>query len=149
LLEWIENQDIQYFATTKDIRQYIRECDVLVLPSYREGMPRVVLEAMSMEKPVITTDVAGCRDAVVHGENGLIVPPQHVNALVEAMIYYRAVSKQELIVTGERNRKRVLKYYAIEKSTDAFMELLVGILGRDQNQSKIVATGQRKKHSQM
>ena len=53
---------------------------VYVLPSYREGGPRSVLEAMSMGRPIITTDVPGCRDTVVNGENGFLVPKKNVNA---------------------------------------------------------------------
>jgi glycosyltransferase involved in cell wall biosynthesis len=129
LLEWIENQDIRYFATTKDVRQYIRQCNVLVLPSYREGLPRVILEAMSMGKPIITTDVAGCREAVVHPENGLIVPVRDADSLAEAMLHYRNSPPEELSRIGERNRKRVLELYTVEKSTDAFIHLICEITG--------------------
>jgi len=64
---------------------------VVVLPSYyREGVPRVILEAMSMGKPVVTTDMPGCRDAVEDGKNGLLVPPKNSQALAEAICDFNA-----------------------------------------------------------
>ncbi len=129
LVEWIENQDISYFATTKDIRKYIQQCDVLVLPSYREGLPRVILEAMSMGKPIITSNTAGCREAVLHNENGLLVPLQDAKALTEAMLVYRTLPASDLETIGLKNRKRVMTLYATEKSTDRFVAFVKEILG--------------------
>jgi len=58
----------------REVEQYLSTCDVFVLPSYREGMPRALLEAMSMGLPVIATDIRGCREIVTHGQNGLLYP---------------------------------------------------------------------------
>lgn len=102
-----------------------------MLPSYREGLPRVILEAMSMGKPIITTDTAGCREAIVHGENGLIVPIRDAKALAEAMMAFRTYLAGELEEIGQRNRKRVMAYYATEKSTDKFLALVKEVLGEN------------------
>ena len=63
----------------------MRQSSVFVLPSYREGTPRSVLEAMAMGRPIITTDVPGCRETVVEGSNGLLVPARDPKALASAM----------------------------------------------------------------
>src|SRR5690606_31212822 len=84
-LHWIKQRAIQYFGAVSDVRSFIKQCDVLVLPSYREGMPRAILEAMAMGKPIITTDVAGCREAISH-ETGLLVPVKDGKSLAEAML---------------------------------------------------------------
>jgi glycosyltransferase involved in cell wall biosynthesis len=71
-----------------DVRPAISDCTVYVLPSYREGTPRTVLEALSMGRAVITTDAPGCRETVVHGDNGILVPVKSVDALVQAMLSF-------------------------------------------------------------
>jgi glycosyltransferase involved in cell wall biosynthesis len=71
-----------------DVRPAIAACSVCVLPSYREGMPRSVLEAMAMGRAIITTDVPGCRETVEHGVNGFLVPPRDPDALYEAMLRF-------------------------------------------------------------
>ncbi len=79
---------IDYIGNLADVRGAIGKAQVVVLPSYREGTPRVVLEAMAMGRPIVTTDVPGCRETVVHGRNGLIVPPRQVAELAEAMLTF-------------------------------------------------------------
>jgi glycosyltransferase involved in cell wall biosynthesis len=76
---------IEYVGEVRDVRPEIARCTVYVLPSYREGIPRSVLEAMSSGRPVITTDVPGCRQTVQPGVNGLLVPPFDSEALAKAM----------------------------------------------------------------
>jgi len=77
---------VEYLGATDDVRPHLAAAHVLVLPSYREGTPRSVLEAMSMNRAVITTDAPGCRETVVDGESGLIVPVRDARALAAAMI---------------------------------------------------------------
>ena len=80
--------------------------DVIVCPSYyREGVPRTLIEACAMAKPIVTTDTQGCRYAVIHGENGLIVPPRNVDALVDALIWMDE-HREELAAMGEAGRRR-------------------------------------------
>jgi glycosyltransferase involved in cell wall biosynthesis len=84
--------------------------DVVVLPSYREGLPKVLLEAASCGRAIVATDVPGCREIVEHGINGLLVPPKDVNALVEAMI--KLAKDPELrIQMGQNGRKKVLREF--------------------------------------
>ena len=76
---------IDYLGHLNDVRPAIAACSVYVLPSYREGTPRSVLEAMAMGRAIITTDAPGCRETVRDGENGIVVPPRDADALFEAM----------------------------------------------------------------
>lgn len=83
---WATEAGIEYLGETTDVRPYLAACSVFVLPSfYREGIPRSILEAMATGRAIITTDMPGCRDTVVDGENGVIVPPRDANALAAAM----------------------------------------------------------------
>lgn len=78
-------QGIQFLGKLGDVRPALARANVYVLPSYREGTPRTVLEAMAMGRPVITTDVPGCRETVVIGETGILVPARDVSSLAAAM----------------------------------------------------------------
>lgn len=82
---WVQAGTMNYWGRLSDVRPAIEACSVYVLPSYREGTPRTVLEAMAMGRAVITTDAPGCRETVVDGDNGFLVPVKSVDALVEAM----------------------------------------------------------------
>lgn len=77
---------VEFLAETRDVRPYLAGCSVFVLPSfYREGLPRTILEAMSTGRPIITTDMPGCRDPIEPGGNGFVVPPKTPVALADAM----------------------------------------------------------------
>lgn len=86
LNEWQVPGDIQYLGTLADVCSTLAESAVYVLPSYREGTPRTVLEAMATGRPVITTDAPGCRETVEDGVNGFLVPVKDVEALAGAMV---------------------------------------------------------------
>ena len=86
LQSWIQNGDIEYLGELRSVQSNLKSCRYFVLPSYREGTPRSVLEALSTGRPIITTNVPGCRETVVNGKNGLIVPPKDPVALANAMI---------------------------------------------------------------
>ena len=82
---WESEGVVKWLGEAEDVRSILAEADVVVLPSYREGLPRSLLEASAMGKPVITTDAVGCRDAVEHGRTGLMVPVKDPASLAEAM----------------------------------------------------------------
>ncbi|PSJ44954.1 glycosyltransferase family 1 protein [Zobellella endophytica] len=79
---------IEHFGYVSNVSEYIAKSSVFVLPSYREGFPRSTQEAMAIGRPVITTDVPGCRETVVDGVNGFLVPPWSAEAIAEKMIYF-------------------------------------------------------------
>lgn len=83
---WVEDGVLEWVPWTDDVRPYLRQTSVYVLPSYyREGVPRSTQEAMAMGCPVITTDAPGCRETVIHGVNGFLVPARDIETLIEAM----------------------------------------------------------------
>lgn len=88
LSKYIDKGVIDYFGETADVVSFYRKCSVFVLPSYREGIPRTVLEAMAMGRPLITTDTPGCRETVVDGINGFIVLVRDINSLVDKMVWF-------------------------------------------------------------
>ncbi|MDN3954744.1 glycosyltransferase family 4 protein [Sporolactobacillus laevolacticus] len=86
---YISQNVILYQGQVKDVRPYIRNASIFVLPSYhREGVPHVILEAMSMGRSILTTTAIGCRETVKEGINGFMIPPKDVEALVEKMIWF-------------------------------------------------------------
>lgn len=92
---WINKGTIEFLGRLSDVRPAIAAASIYVLPSYREGTPRSVLEAMAMGRPVVTTDAPGCRETVVEGQNGYLVTVQDANALATAM--RRFIETPELI----------------------------------------------------
>jgi glycosyltransferase involved in cell wall biosynthesis len=85
LAAWCASGIVEYRGAVEDVRPEIAQCRVYVLPSYREGTPRTVLEAMAMGRPIITTDAPGCRETVRPGWNGYLVPVRDSSALAAAM----------------------------------------------------------------
>ena len=83
---WVAEGTIEYLGPVRPVQPVLATCRCYVLPSYREGTPRSVLEAMSTGRPVITTDAPGCRETVEHGVNGLLVPPRDSTSLAAAML---------------------------------------------------------------
>ena len=85
---WVASGTVDYAGRLQDVRPAIAACSVYVLPSYREGTPRTNLEAMAMGRAIITTDAPGCRETVVDGDNGFLVPVKAVDALAGAMLRF-------------------------------------------------------------
>lgn len=111
---WIESGTIEFLGKLSDVRPAINDSSVYVLPSYREGTPRTVLEAMAMGRAVITTDAPGCRETVVDGDNGYLVPVQDVSALAAAMIKL-VESPARVTAMGARSRQMAEDKYDVHK----------------------------------
>jgi glycosyltransferase involved in cell wall biosynthesis len=99
-----------FTGLTGRVPEYLRAMDIFVLPSYREGMPRSVLEAMATGLPVVATRIRGCREAVLHGETGLLVPPKDAAALAEA-IHHLLERPDEARRMGEAGLRRAVEMY--------------------------------------
>jgi glycosyltransferase involved in cell wall biosynthesis len=101
---------VTFTGLCSDIPELLGLVDVFALPSYREGLPRSILEAMAMELPVVATDIRGCREAVIHNQTGLIVPPRNSEKLAEALgtILTNAQFKKSF---GKAGRQRVESEY--------------------------------------
>ena len=128
---WVAEGRVEYLGFTDDVRPYIAEADVVVLPSYyREGVPRCLLEAMSMEKPVLTTDSVGCRETVDEGLNGLLVPPRNVEALAAAMQTLAALSCEKLRAMGLHSRQKAVTEFSDEVVLPQFLAVIRAALAR-------------------
>jgi len=122
--EWVNSGTLEFLGKLADVRPAIADCNVYVLPSYREGTPRTVLEAMAMGRPVITTDAPGCRETVTDGDNGFLVPVQAVDELAAAMV--RFIQKPELVgAMGQRARQVAEKKYDVHRVN----EFMLGEMG--------------------
>lgn len=123
------SSSVTFAGFRSDIPEILSLIDVFTLPSYREGLPRSILEAMAMELPVVATDIRGCREAVVHEQTGLIVPPRNSEKLAEALA--KLLENIDLRKSfGNAGRQRVETEYdeslVFERLAAAYTEL--GIL---------------------
>lgn len=82
---WVEGGDVEWWGYREDMAEVLRSAHVVCLPSYREGLPKVLIEAAASARPIVTTEVPGCREVVKHRENGLLVPPRDSAALAHAL----------------------------------------------------------------
>lgn len=121
---WVEAGTLEFLGKLPDVRPAIADCSVYVLPSYREGTPRTVLEAMAMGRAIITTDAPGCRETVVDGDNGYLVPVQDAEALARAM--ERFIEQPELAETmGQRSREIAEQKYDVHKVNEVMLRDMV------------------------
>jgi glycosyltransferase involved in cell wall biosynthesis len=122
-----ENGLINYPGHVANVNAWIKKSSIFVLPSYREGMPRSTQEAMAIGRAVITTDVPGCRETVIDGVNGFIIPAWSGEKLAEKMIYF--INNQEKIVEmGVNARNFAETHYDVKKANERLIEIL-GIAG--------------------
>jgi glycosyltransferase involved in cell wall biosynthesis len=123
---WTQEGVIEYLGHLQDVRPAIADAAVYVLPSYHEGMPRTVLEAMSMGRPVITTAVPGCRETVIQGQNGLLVPVSDAAALADAMCFFIEQPEQaaEMGVASRRLAEARFDVHQVNHVILKTMELL-------------------------
>lgn len=120
---WVAEGIVEWPGHVPDVRPWIAEASVFVLPSYREGLPRSTQEAMAMGRPVITTDAPGCRETVVQGVNGFIVPIRDSDALAQAMM--RFVDQPELIEPmGAASRRMAEERFNAPKINAAILDVM-------------------------
>ncbi|MBR4742157.1 MAG: glycosyltransferase family 4 protein [Desulfovibrio sp.] len=113
VLDWEKQGIVEYLGSTDDVRPYLSACHVLVLPSWREGLSTVTMEAMSMGRPVIVTDVPGCKELVWDQQNGLRVPVRDPQSLAKACVHFLEHPDQ-LAVMGETGRTFAEKFFAAD-----------------------------------
>lgn len=118
--QWQDEGVVEYLGEVDDVRAAVGQAAVMVLPSYREGMPRSVLEAMAMGKAIIATDVPGCRDCVTDGINGLLTKPKDVDSLAAAMA--RTLDEPGLVSRlGESSRRIAVERFDVNRLNERFL----------------------------
>ena len=127
LMAWQKEGVVEWWGRLEDMPRVYAQCHIVCLPSYREGLPKSLLEAASCARPVVTTDVPGCREVVRDGDNGLLVEARNATALADALA--RLLADPELrLRMGQRGRERVLNEFAQEKIVDQVLALYRGLL---------------------
>lgn len=121
--KWVDQGVIEWPGHV-NLKPWMQQASVYVLPSYREGLPRSTQEAMAMGRPVITTDVPGCRETVIDGVNGFMVPARDAETLSQAMLKF--VGRPELIASmGRQSRAIAEERFDVRKINKKFLDILV------------------------
>ena len=123
LQSWINNNFIEYLGYLEDTRTAYCNADCVVLSSYREGMPRVILEALAMGKPCITTTASGCNDSILD-ENGIKIEPRNAEALIEALKKMKSLATNELKTISINNRKRAENVFSQSSICNKYQKLI-------------------------
>lgn len=130
---WESEGTVEYLGTTDDVRTVIANVDCVVLPSYREGIPRTMLEAAAMAKPLIVSDAPGCKDVVMNGKTGFLCKVKNRDSLAAAMELIINQSTQERVDMGGAGRNLVLHKFdervVIEKYIDMLSRYNLSISG--------------------
>lgn len=124
--------NVNYLKDIKDVRPYLQNCDCFVLASfYREGIPRSLLEAASMERPIITTDSVGCRDTIEDGVTGYLCEPRNVDDLVQKMetIYNLSVEARQNM--GKNGRRRMINMFDEKIINQIYLKDIEDLLTKD------------------
>ncbi len=141
---WVQEGVIEYLGEARDVRPAIDAAHCIVLPSfYREGVPRVLLEAAAMGRVVITTDNVGCREVVVQGENGLLCPPRDVAGLARTMEEFIDLADERREAMGRAGRRLVETRFEERHVIAQYMAVLKPLLTRHRPaaESNVNATG--------
>jgi glycosyltransferase involved in cell wall biosynthesis len=129
--KWVKEGLIEWHGFQEDVRPFYCMADCVVLPSYyREGIPRVLLEAMAMEKPIITTDAPGCKNVCVDGVNGFLVKPKDVESLYLAMKRMVELGDEKLREFGKAGRRLAEEKYSVEKIVGEYINLIEAVLSK-------------------
>jgi glycosyltransferase involved in cell wall biosynthesis len=109
---WVRSGIVEYIGVTNDVRPFLERCSCVVLPSYyMEGVPRSLMEAASMERPLIATDSVGCKDVVLDGVNGLLCEKRSLDSLVEAMRKTLDLPAEKRHCMGVKGRELMLRKF--------------------------------------
>ena len=124
LASWQEKGWVTYWGSSTDVRGPLALADCVVLPSYREGTPRTLLEAAAMGRPLVATDVPGCREVVRHGFNGLLCLPRDAQDLANQMQAILQMSDAQLAKMGQASRQLVEERFDEQLVIDAYRKVL-------------------------
>lgn len=122
---WTHDGLIEYLPAQADVRPHIAAADFIVLPSYREGLSRVLLEAAAMGRPIVTTDVPGCRDIVTNGVNGFLCEPRNAGSLSLALRHAAELDDQGWEQMAAAGRSQVLSNFSQERVTALYLQALI------------------------
>jgi len=125
---WDKDGIVEYLGYTDDVREHIAFSSCVVLPSYREGLPRTLLEAAAMGRPIIATDVTGCREVVDHGVNGYLCKERDANDVAEKMKDMINLSTDERREMGLKGRKKMEREFDEKIIVEKIVSRIEGVL---------------------
>jgi glycosyltransferase involved in cell wall biosynthesis len=135
--EWISEGVVDYLGSTQDVVPFLQAAHCVVLPSYyREGTPRSLLEAGAVGRPIITTDMPGCRDVVVENESGFLIAPRDVQQLAAAFDAFISLGPEAQAAMGAASRRHIAQSYDEEIVIDAYLEILDVLAGKSRPAQK-------------
>ena len=121
---WVNNGVIEFIPFKEDIRSFLSDSHLVVLPSYREGTPKTLIEAASMAKPLIATDVPGCREVVIHEVNGFLCEVKNSGSLAEAIKRFIKLDYSDKIQMGLKSRELAERKFDIKKVNNSYINEL-------------------------
>lgn len=127
--EWVREGTVEYLGTTDDVRPYVSAASAVVLPSYREGLPRSLLEGAAMARPLIATNVAGCREVVEEGVNGFLCVPGDPLSLAGAMQNFVDLPQESKATMGAASRQKVQERFSEQVVVRAYVDALNRLIG--------------------
>ncbi|MCH5228166.1 MAG: glycosyltransferase [Muribaculaceae bacterium] len=124
----IESGYIKYLGYQTNVKEILKEIDCVVHPTYyNEGLSRVLMEALALRKPIITTDIPGCRETVIEGLNGFLCIPNNTESLVNKIEKFLLLSNQERIEMGKQGRLLAEKKFDINKVLTVYDNIIKNI----------------------
>jgi glycosyltransferase involved in cell wall biosynthesis len=126
---WEREGVIDYLGETADVRPYVADADCIVLPSYREGVPRTLMEASAMGRPIVATNVPGCREVVADGETGLLCEARSADSLAAALARMLDLGDAARAAMAGRGRKKIEKEFDERVVVQRYRELIREITG--------------------
>ena len=118
---------VRFEGFIPDIRDYVSACDLVVMPSHKEGLPLVAIEAMAMQRPLVASNVGGMKEVVLHGETGFIVQPNDPATLaehIERVLADRSLAEQ----MGKRGRERVEANFELQTQTRLLLSVMDNVI---------------------
>ena len=122
---WVAEGVVDYLGPTDDVRPCVGQADCVVLPSYREGVPRTLLEAAAMARPVITTNAPGCRDTVIDSETGFLCRTADASDLAEKILRFIALTPDARLAMGQYGRIFMEKNFDERLVIQSYLKLVM------------------------
>jgi glycosyltransferase involved in cell wall biosynthesis len=136
---WVAEGVVEYLGSASDVRPFLMEANCVVLPSYREGISRTLLEAAAMSLPIVTTNVPGCRDVVEDGINGFLCAPRSAHDLADKLALLLELSDEQRAEMGRRGREKIEREFDEKIVIDKYLAAIAEIA----NRSKSALSGRR------
>lgn len=130
LTPYVEDGSVDYLGATGDVRPYVEAAHCVVLPSYREGAPRSLIEAAAMGRPIITTDVPGCRAVVENGKSGLLCKVRDADSLAEACLEFAKLPTANKQAMGDAGRAFMTSEYDVGIVIERYREAIAELVGQ-------------------